>query len=216
MTAARATGPHEGQAVRTTGRPLEEAAAAVVLIHGRGSSAREILRLADEIADPSVACLAPEASGGTWYPYSFLAPIERNEPYLSSALSAVGALVAHIEAAGIAADHLVLVGFSQGACLTTEFVARNPRRYGGVAALTGGLIGPDATPREYEGDLAGTPVFIGSADPDPHIPIERVHESARVLERMGARVTTRIYPGMGHTVNADELEHVRSLVRGIG
>ena len=204
--------PHRGQPVLTYGAPLQQARAAMVLLHGRGAGAADILGLAAEIDRDGVAFLAPDASSRTWYPYSFLSPIEQNEPWLSSALAFVGRVVDEVQSAGISAERTMLLGFSQGACLTLEFSARNARRYGGVAALTGGLIGPDGTPREYAGSLEGTPFFIGSSDPDPHIPVQRVHESAEVLARMGATVTTRIYPGMGHTINADELRHVQSIL----
>jgi predicted esterase len=184
----------------------------MILIHGRGASAESILQLARELDGPGFAFLAPQASGYTWYPYSFLAPIEQNEPFLSSALGLVGTAVEQALDAGVPSERLMLLGFSQGACLTLEFTARNPRRYGGVVGLTGGLIGPDETPRDYPGSLGGTPVFLGTSDPDPHVPVARVEETARVLERMGARVTTRVYPGRGHTVNEDELEHVRLMM----
>lgn len=207
--------PHAGQPVVARGRPLEEADAAVVLLHGRGASAQDILTLADAIGRPDFAYLAPQAFGDTWYPYGFMQPTERNEPWLSSALEFVGRVVERVNDAGIGTDHMLLLGFSQGACLTLEYVARHARRYGGVAALTGGLIGPDGAPRDYAGSLDGTPIFIGSADPDPHIPVQRVEESAAVLASMGAAVTTRIYPGMGHTVSEDELEHVRALMRAV-
>lgn len=207
--------PHGGRPIIASGRPLAEASAAMILVHGRGGSAEDILQLAREFGRPDVAYLAPSAAGNTWYPYSFLAPLERNEPYLSSALRLVGSTVDGVLAAGIPAERLLLLGFSQGACLTLEFVARNPRRYGGVAGLTGGLIGPDETPRDYSGSLEGTPVFLGTSDPDPHVPLSRVEETAGVLEGMGARVETRVYPGMPHTVNMDELERVRAMVDGV-
>lgn len=211
-SAASAGDPHRGQAVLAAGKPLAEAEAAMVLVHGRGASAADILGLAGDLDRPDVACLAPEAAGHAWYPFSFLAPLERNEPYLTSALSLLGDVVARVTSAGIPAERVLLLGFSQGACLVLEYVARHPERYGGVAALTGGLIGPDGTPRDYTGSLDGTPVFLGTSDPDPHVPLARVEETAAVLERMGADVTTRIYPGMGHTVNRDELAHVRELL----
>ena len=205
--------PHAGQPVRTSGVPAEEATAALVLLHGRGASAESILTLTDELGDLSgFAYAAPQAAGHTWYPYSFLAPLEQNEPWLSSALEAVGAVVSGLEEAGLDASRIVLLGFSQGACLALEFAARHARRYGGVVAFSGGLIGPDGTPRDYAGDLGGTPVFLGCSDVDPHIPAGRVHESADVLERLGADVTKRIYPGMGHTVNDDELAWARALL----
>jgi len=187
----------------------------MILLHGRGATAESILQLAVELDHPEFAFLAPQAAGNTWYPYSFLAPIEQNEPFLGSALGLLGAVIERVMREGISPDRLMLLGFSQGACLTLEFAARNPRRYAGVVALTGGLIGPDGTPRGYAGTLNGTPVFIGTSDPDMHVPVARVKESARVLERMGAHVTTRVYPDMGHTVNADEIEHVRDMMEHV-
>ena len=207
--------PHRGRPVLNAGRPLAEADAAVILVHGRGGSAEDLLALGAELRRPEFAYLAPQAAGQSWYPYSFLAPIPQNEPWLSSALELLGDLVAHVEGGGIPAERIVLLGFSQGACLSTEFAARNARRYGGIVAFSGGLIGPPGTPREYPGSLAGTPVFLGCSDRDPHIPRERVDESAEVLKKMGAAVTERIYPGMGHTVNEDELDFVRGLLEGI-
>jgi predicted esterase len=198
--------------VLAAGRPLGEASAAMILVHGRGGSAEDMLGLGAELRRPELAYLAPQASGHTWYPYSFLAPLEQNEPGLSSGLEVLTDLVAHLEQAGIPAERIVLLGFSQGACLSLEFAARNSRRWGGVVALSGGLIGPPGTPRDYAGSFAGSPVFLGCSDRDPHIPKERVDESAQVFQRMGAAVTERIYPGLGHTVNEDELDFVRELV----
>lgn len=205
-------GIHQGQAAVVAGRPLREADAAVVMVHGRGASAESILTLADELGRPELAYVAPQAAGSTWYPYSFMAPIERNEPYLSSALEVLEGLLAKLEAEGIPAERTVLLGFSQGACLTLEFAARHAKRYAGLVALSGGLIGPPGTPRDYPGSFDGTPVFLGCSDRDPHIPEERVHESAEVFRRMGGQVTERIYPGLGHTVNEDELSWVADLL----
>jgi predicted esterase len=183
-----------------------------IAIHGRGASADDILGLAREIAVGDVAFLAPEAAGHTWYPLSFLSPIERNEPFLSSALSAIERLVATLESQGISSNRIGLLGFSQGACLALEFAARHPRRYAAVVAFSGGLIGPPGTPRTYAGSLDGTPVFLGCSDVDPHIPVERVRESAAVLKQMGASVDARIYPRMGHTVNQEEMLTARKLL----
>ncbi len=205
-------GPHQGQPVLAAGEPLERARAAMVLVHGRGATAQDILTLAGELDQPGFAYLAPQAAGSTWYPYSFLAPIERNEPYLSSALATLDQLLAHIAAAGIPAERTILLGFSQGACLATEFAARNARRYGGLVGLSGGLIGPDGTPRDYPGSLDGTPVFLGCSDVDPHIPAARVQHSAEVLRGLGGDVTARLYSGMGHTVNEDEIEAVQAIM----
>jgi predicted esterase len=208
------TGPHQGQPVVAAGEPLESATAALILVHGRGATPADIIRLAPEISQPGFAHLAPQAAGGTWYPYSFLAPIESNEPGISSGLQALADLFDGISKAGIPSTRTFLLGFSQGACLALEFAARNPRKYGGIAGLSGGLIGPDGTPRDYPGSLEGTPAFLGCSDVDPHIPKERVVETAEVLERMGAVVTARLYPNMGHMVNRDELEFLRRMLAG--
>jgi predicted esterase len=172
-----------------------------------------MLSLHAELALPPVAAVAPQAAGHTWYPNSFLAPLETNQPYLDSALSRVEAIVSGLIDHGISSQRIALLGFSQGACLTTEFVARHPRRYGGVIAFTGGLIGPPGTPRAYTGSLDGSPVFLGSSDPDPHVPFERVQETADVFKRMGAKVDLRRYPGMPHTINEEELAAARSLLQ---
>ena len=214
-TARTAADPHGGQPVLTAGEPLGRARAALVLLHGRGAGAADILALAGELAPPGYASLAPQAAGHTWYPYSFLMPIERNEPHLSSALAAVEAVLARVAGAGIPPERTALLGFSQGACLALEFAARHARRYGGVIAFSGGLIGPDGTPRDYPGTLDGTPVFIGGSDVDAHIPLARMEESARVLERLGAAVDLRIYRGMGLTVNADELAAARAILAAL-
>ncbi len=159
--------------------------------------------------------MAPQAAGYTWYPYSFLSPVEKNEPYLSSALEVLGAVLAHVNKAGIPAEKTILLGFSQGACLSAEFAARNARRYGGLAIFSGGLIGPEETVFAYDGSLAQTPVFLGCSDVDAHIPQERVQESARVLREMGADVTERLYPGMGHTINQDEIDFVVQMMSNL-
>ena len=209
------SGPHQDTPLATAGRPVSEASGAVVMVHGRGATAESILELRHELERPDLAYVAPQAAGYTWYPYSFMAPMPMNEPGLSSALARLGEVVGELEAQGIPAERIVLLGFSQGACLSLEFAARNPRRYGGIVGLSGGLIGPAGTPRDYQGSLAGTPVFLGCSDRDPHIPRERVDESAEVLREMGGEVTERIYPNMGHTVNEDELEHVRAVLAGV-
>lgn len=197
------------------GVPLEQARAAMILLHGRGASARDILTLAAELQVPGWTYLAPEAAGGQWYPERFTAPLEANEPWLSSALRLVGEVARLIESS-LPLDRLVLLGFSQGACLALEYAARNARRYGGVVGLSGGLIGPDMGPRDYMGSLDGTPVFLGCSDVDPHIPRERVEHAAAVLGALGGGVTARIYPRLGHSVNADELDCVRALAAGVG
>jgi len=206
------TGPHAGQPMLLAGEPLEQARAALVLVHGRGASAHDIVSVADEWARPGVALLAPQAADKSWYPQRFMAPLDENEPWLSSALSVVGAALARVTVAGIPLERVVLLGFSQGACLALEYAARNARRYGGLVGLSGGLIGPDGTPRDYPGSLASTPVFLGCSDVDPHIPVERVRESAAVFRQHGGEVELRLYPNMGHTINDDEVDYVRELV----
>jgi predicted esterase len=205
-------GLHQGQPVYAAGAPLEQAQAAMILIHGRGADAPDILGLAEAFNQPAFAYLAPQAAGFTWYPNRFIAPLASNEPYLSSALAVVGDVLAHIEQAGIAPEKTVLLGFSQGACLALEYAARHARRYGGVVALSGGLIGPPGTVFEYPGSLDQTPVFLGCSDVDFHIPLERVQESTAALRRLGGNVTERIYPNMGHTINQDEIDFVRDLL----
>lgn len=207
--------PHGGRPVRTAGVPLDRARAAMILVHGRGATAESILELSRVLVQEGFAFLAPQAAGGTWYPQSFLAPIAMNEPGISSGLSVIDSLVASVAAAGVPAERTMLLGFSQGGCLASEYVARHPRRLGGLAALSGGLIGPDDTPRDYPGSLDGTPVFLGCSDVDFHIPRERVELSAEVLRRMGADVDMRLYPGMGHTVNGDEIEAVKGMMEGV-
>lgn len=207
--------PHQDQPVATAGAPLEQAAGAMILVHGRGATADSIITLAGELGRPDFAYLAPQAGGNTWYPNSFLAPIPSNEPGITSGIAAIGAVLDRITSSGVPAERTIVLGFSQGACLGLEFVARNARRYGGSVALSGGLIGPDGTPRDYAGSLAGTPVFLGCSDIDFHIPESRVHQSAAVMDELGGRVTTRIYPGMGHTINLDELERVQSIMDAI-
>jgi predicted esterase len=206
------SGPHQNAPVYGAGEPLNEATSAMVLLHGRGATAEGILTLSSELNRPGWTYLAPQAAGETWYPYSFLSPLDRNEPWLSSALGAVGALIERVEAAGVPADHIVLLGFSQGGCLASEYVARNARRYGGLAGLSAGLIGPPDTSRDYPGGFGGMPVFLGCSTNDPHIPEPRVHETGAVLSRLGAEVVTRIYPGIGHTIVADEIREVQAIM----
>jgi phospholipase/carboxylesterase len=204
-------GPHQGQPILQAGEPLNRATAAMILVHGRGASAADILTIAEEVMFPGVAYLAPQAANSAWYPNPFTAPMESNEPYLSSALEVLASLLSRVETS-VPAARVVLLGFSQGACLTLEFAARHARRYGGVIGLSGGLIGPDGTPRDYPGDFERTPAFLGCSDVDPYIGKDRVIEAGQVFERMGAGVTVRLYPGMGHTVSADEIGEVRKIV----
>ena len=206
---------HRAESTILAGAPREQARAAVILVHGRGATPESILPLAEAFGRDDILYLAPRASGSTWYPNSFLAPIEANEPWLSSALSLLAALVDRLAADGFSSDRVGIVGFSQGACLTAEFIARNTRRYGMAGVLTGGLIGPPGTPRNHPGSLGGTPVFLGSSDIDPHVPLARVHETRDVLTGLGANVDARIYPGMGHTVNDDEVKAVGMLLDGL-
>jgi phospholipase/carboxylesterase len=184
----------------------------MVLVHGRGATARSILQMGEELHREGLALLAPQAAGNTWYPHSFLEPVERNEPGRTSGLRAVGDAIGEAEDAGIPADRGLVLGFSQGACLGTEYAARNPRRYGGIVALSGGLIGETVDPEAFGGSLEGTPAFVGCSDVDPHIPVERVHVTTEVLERLDADVEERIYEGMGHGVNEDEVEYVSGMV----
>lgn len=196
------------------GEPLTAARAAMVLLHGRGATAEDIMTLAAEVERPGWAYLAPQASGNAWYPNPFTAPLESNEPYLSAALDMVSKLVERVEA-HVPAQRIILLGFSQGACLTLEWAARNARRYGAVVGLSGGLIGPDGTPRDYPGTFDATPLFLGCSDVDPHIAMHRVVEAGEVFNRMGADVAIRFYPGMAHTVSVEELDQVLALVESI-
>ena len=209
--------PHATQPVRTAGPAPEDAAATLVLVHGRGGTAEDILSIYNELrvhdGIDRIAAIAPQAAGQTWYPHSFLAPIESNQPWLDSALRKLASVLDDLLARAIPGERIALLGFSQGACLTSEFVARNPRRYGAVMVLTGGLVGPPGTPRDYPGSLDGTPVFLGCGDPDPHIPFARVLESETVFQRMGAEVELRRYPGRPHTISADELDVCRAMLR---
>jgi predicted esterase len=207
--------PHRAQRVAEIGAPLARAKLAMIMLHGRGAGAEDMVALADVLVQPDLAYLAPQAAGHTWYPYPFTAPIERNEPWLSSALGVIDGLLSSLGEAGFPSERVVLLGFSQGACLGLEYAARHARRYGGVIGLSGGLIGPDGTPRDYPGSLAGTPVFLGCSDIDPHIPLARVRETAAVLRRLGAAVDERIYPGMGHLINEDEIRFVRALLAAL-
>jgi phospholipase/carboxylesterase len=203
-----------GRRVLQAGERLETAHAAMILIHGRGATAEDIMTVAAEVDQPGWCYLAPQSAGNAWYPNPFTAPIESNEPYLSAALDMMSRLVDEVQS-HVPVERIALLGFSQGACLTLEYAARNARRYGAIFGLSGGLIGPDGTPRDYPGSFDGTPAFLGCSDVDPHIPKERVMEAAEVLERMGAKVTLRLYPGMGHLVNEDEIATVRDMMASV-
>lgn len=224
LTTRTVGGPHGGEPLQTFGASLADATATVILLHGRGASAQSMQPLAEALGIHDVAYVAPQAAGHTWYPQSFLAPIEANQPWLDSALAVVHHLVEASQEEGVAPKQLVLLGFSQGACLATEAAARKPQRYGGVVGFSGGLIGTadkgeGAPPHDkafaYEGSLDGTPVLLGCSDVDPHIPMARVQQTSKVLEALGAVVDERIYPGMAHTINNDELTAARHLLQGV-
>jgi phospholipase/carboxylesterase len=196
----------------TAGKQVTEATKALIMVHGRGANADDILSLAQYFPVKEFALLAPQATNNSWYPFSFMAPVSTNEPWLSSALQFLKDIVKDTIAAGITKENIYFLGFSQGACLTLEFVARNADQYGGIAAFTGGLIGDKINTENYNGNFNGTPIFIGSSDPDPHVPVERVHASAAILNKMKADVTEKIYPNMGHTISMDEIEEVNRLI----
>jgi len=206
---------HQGQPLLTAGTPLERAAIALIMLHGRGAGASDILSVADELDRPDLAYVAPQAAGSTWYPNRFSAPVESNEPWLRSALEAVANVLSRVAAAGIPVERTLLLGFSQGACLALEFAARSPNTYGGVIGLSGALIENGDEPRVYQGSLYGVPVFLGCSTTDPHVPRERVERSAELFRGLGAAVTLRLYPNMDHTINADELESVKSMITSV-
>lgn len=207
--------PHAGEPVATAGAPLGTSAAVMIMVHGRNAAPANILDIVPRFARPDFTYLAPAAAGRTWYPYSFMEQREKNEPGLSSALWVLEHLVADVVARGITTDHVILLGFSQGACLTSEFAVRHAARYGGVVAYSGGVIGEPGTTWNYPGSFEGTPVFLGCSDVDAHVPKTRVDESAAVFKRMGAAVTERIYPGIGHMVNDDEVAFTTDLMRKV-
>jgi predicted esterase len=204
--------PHASLPALARGPSPEKAKGTLILLHGRGASAQSILTLFDDFNLPDLAAIAPQARGHSWYPQSFLAPLQANQPFLDSALNRVESLVADLLNRGVAAEHIGVLGFSQGACLATEFAARHARRYGAVIAFTGGLIGPPGTAWKVAGSLEGTPVFLGSGDPDPHVPFARVEETAAVMTKLGAAVDLRRYPGMPHTINEEELTVAREML----
>jgi predicted esterase len=201
--------------VATAGKPLGDGRAVMILIHGRGADPESILTLLPALAHPDFTYLAPAAADGTWYPFGFMSPTARNEPGITSGIAVVHGLVDAAIAAGAPAERVILLGFSQGACLAVTAAQRRPRRYGGVVAYTGGLIGPPGTPWDESGDFDGTPTLVGGSDVDPHIPLQRLDETAAVLERMRAAVTKRVYPGMGHTVNQDEIDRTTEMMARI-
>lgn len=209
---------HGFGSVRAAGESPDRAHAAMIMLHGRGATAESILELAPLLASPGFTYIAPQAPGNSWYPHSFLAPIAANEPGISTALAGIEMLLEDLATAGIPAERTLLLGFSQGACLALEFAARHSRhnaRLGGVIGLSGGVIGPDDTPRDLTGSLGGTPVLLGCGDADFHIPRERVEASAELFQKLGAVVDLRLYPDMGHTVNEDELDAVRAMMRAV-
>jgi predicted esterase len=209
--------PHADQPIVAAGAPLDRAKGVVIMVHGRGAGPHNILDLVPVLDRPSFAYLAPAAANSTWYPFSFMVDTARNEPYLSSALQRLADLLAEIESHGHPRERIVLLGFSQGACLASEFAVRHASRFGGVIAFSGGLIGPPGTTWNRTGSFDGTPVFLGCSDVDAHVPKTRVDESASVFSRMHATVTERIYPGMGHTINDDEIAHAQTILdRAIG
>lgn len=207
-----ATDPHAGQPVVAAGPALAAGRSVMLMIHGRGASPRNILELVPRLGRHEFTCLAPAAANNSWYPLSFLSERQKNEPFLSSALARIDQLVHDATAAGVPLAQIVLLGFSQGACLASEFLYRHPARYGGLIAFSGGLIGPPGTTWSAAGSLGGTPVFLGCSDIDAHVPKVRVDETARVFEAQGANVTERIYPGMGHLINEDELQAARTIL----
>ena len=194
------------------GKDLKDASKVLIMIHGRGGSAEDIISLGGHLQVDDFALLAPQATGNTWYPYSFLAPTTQNEPWLSSALNLLKEMVADLESKGFQRDQIYFLGFSQGACLTLEFVTRHAAKYGGVVAFTGGLIGDKINLENYKGDFQNTPVFMGTSNPDPHIPVERFYATSNILKDMNAAVTEKVYEGMGHTINQDEIDKANSVV----
>lgn len=207
-------GPYQNQSVIQSGSKLDDAKAVMIMIHGRGATAEDILSLSAEFNFDGVAFLAPQAKDNTWYPFSFLNPIEMNEPGITSGLALIDSIVYMLLQKGFTSEQIYLLGFSQGACLGLEYVARNPKKYGGVFGLSGGLIGDKVVPQNYFGNLQGTEVFLGCSDVDPHIPLQRVNETEEVFRNLGANVTKRIYNGMAHTINQDEIDFISAAMKG--
>lgn len=207
------SGPHKGQPVYNAGESPEAASTAVIMLHGRGATAMDILSLAAELSVPGTAFLAPQAANNTWYPHRFMEPTISNEPWLSSALSVIARIMLHLKDSGISPEKTFLLGFSQGACLALEYAARNARRYVGIAGLSGGVIGAENEQRQDRGNLQGTPVFLGCSDVDPHIPKERVLKTEQIMKALGGNVTVKIYPNMPHTINRDEMEFVKKMLQ---
>jgi len=204
--------PHKRAKVIAFGQPLDKAARVIITIHGRGATAQSMKALCDELELNDTAFLAPQANDFAWYPYSFMAPVEQNQPYLNSALSLLEDLEKRVNEQGFSYEQICWMGFSQGACLISEYSSRNAKRYGGIFVLSGGVIGETIDSSNYSGDFNQTPVFIGCSDVDAHIPVERVHETGTVLQNLGANVDKRIYPGMGHHVNEDEIVAMKEML----
>ncbi|MCE7041459.1 alpha/beta hydrolase [Dyadobacter sp. CY312] len=202
------------KSVTTAGADLNTAKKAIIMLHGRGAAPRDIISLQRYLNLEGVAILAPEATNNSWYPYSFTAPVSQNQPALDSALEIIDGIVNDIEAAGISSENIYFAGFSQGACLTLEYTARHAKKYAGIIALTGGLVGQELIEANYTGDFAGTPVFISTGDPDPHVPVSRVNESIAIFEKLNAKVTSAIYPGRPHTISGEEIEIVNKEILG--
>lgn len=215
QSARSVSDPHRNQPALRLGPAPEQAEAVLILVHGRGATAESMVPIYEAMRLDNVAVVAPQAAGHSWYPQSFLAPVAANQPYLDSALGRLESIVTDLLARGVASHRIALLGFSQGACLASEYVARHPRHYGALMALTGGLIGPPGTLRQYEGSLSGTHVFLGASDPDMHVPVSRVLETQQTLTDMGATVEMRRYPGMSHTINSDEISACRVLMEAI-
>jgi phospholipase/carboxylesterase len=215
MNRQKISNPHQGQPLLVRGLPLGSAKNAMILVHGRGATAESILELSTLFDEPDFTYLAPQAEGNSWYPFSFLSPLAQNEPGISSAMAVLTQLFEKLEASGVSCSKTLLLGFSQGACVSLEYTARHARRYGGVAGLSGGLIGPEGTPRNYNGSLDRTPVFLGCSETDFHIPKERVHHTAAVFRGLKADVTERLYPDLGHAVNQDEIDFIKGMMQSI-
>lgn len=196
----------------TAGVELSQAKKVLVMLHGRGDMAQNFIGLSSELDLNDFAIFAIQAEGRTWYPYSFMAPVKMNEPFLTNSLAVIKSLVDHIQENGFKSEQIYFMGFSQGACLTLEFVTRHAQRFGGAVAFTGGLIGEELNLENYKGDFEGMPVFIGSSDHDPHVPEVRIDESEKLMKEYGADVNKIIYPGMGHTINMDEVEHAKNIL----
>ena len=207
--------PYQDLNPLSTGMPLEMARAAMLMLHGRGGTAQGILSLAEALQRPGFTYLAPQAADNSWYPFSFLEPLEKNRLWIDSSLKAVGELIERVEAQGIPADKLIILGFSQGACMGLEYAVRRGSRFGGVVGLSGGLIGPPGTVYSYSGTLEGTPLFLGCSENDPHIPRARLEETADVFESLGAQVTFRLYPGVDHGVNRDEIDFIGRMMTAL-